>query len=87
MYAPVRQVILAGIIPDSDRAAYMAADGLSYNVAALLGSIGLTIGAFLPSYVMAVLYVLMGFGALIFFRMLFRKAEEQHQHLACADAS
>ncbi|MGO4730714.1 MDR family MFS transporter [Paenibacillus sp. 2KB_22] len=87
MYAPVRQVMLAGIIPDSDRAAYMAVDGLSYNVAALLGSIGLTIGAFLPSYVMAVLYVLMGFWALIFFRMLFRKAEEQHQHLACADAS
>ncbi|MCP1182757.1 MFS transporter [Paenibacillus sp. 1781tsa1] len=87
MYSPVRQVMLAGMIPDSDRAAYMAADGLSYNVAALLGSLGLTIGAFLPSYVMAVLYVLMGLGALIFFRMLLRKAEEQHQHLACADAS
>lgn len=87
MYAPVRQVMLAGMIPDSDRAAYMAADGLSYNVAALLGSIGLTIGAFLPSYVMAVLYVLMGLAALVFFRMSLRKTEEQHQHLACAEAS
>ena len=36
MYSPVRQVLLAGMIPDSDRAAYMAADGMSYNVAALL---------------------------------------------------
>ena len=87
MYAPVRQVMLAGMIPDSDRAAYMVADGLSYNVAALLGSIGLTIGAFLPSYVMAVLYVLMGLAALVFFRMSLRKTEEQHQHLACAEAS
>ncbi|WP_339259481.1 MFS transporter [Paenibacillus sp. FSL R5-0713] len=87
MYAPVRQVMLAGMMPDSDRAAYMAADGLSYNVAALLGSIGLTIGAFLPSYVMAVLYVLMGLAALVFFRMSLRKTEEQHQHLACAEAS
>ncbi|MFX3650985.1 MAG: MFS transporter [Paenibacillus sp.] len=87
MYTPVRQVMLAGMIPDSDRAAYMAADGLSYNVAALLGSLGLTIGAFLPSYAMAGLYVLMGLGALIFFRMLLRKAEKQDQHLACADAS
>ncbi|WP_339303580.1 MFS transporter [Paenibacillus sp. FSL R5-0519] len=87
MYAPVRQVMLAGMIPDLDRAAYMAADGLSYNVAALLGSIGLTIGAFLPSYVMAVLYVLMGLAALVFFRMSLPKTEEQHQHLACAEAS
>lgn len=69
MYAPVRLVMLAGMIPDSNRAVYMAADGLSYNAAALLGSLGLTIGAFLPSYAMAGLYVLIGFGALVFFRM------------------
>ncbi|MGN7411450.1 MFS transporter [Paenibacillus sp. SAF-068] len=87
MYAPVRQVMLAGMIPDSDRAAYMAADGLSYNAAALLGSLGLILGAFLPSYAMAGLYVLMGVGALIFFRMVLRKTEEQHQHLTCAEAS
>ena len=68
MYSPVRQVLLAGMIPDSARAAYIAADGMSYNVAALLGSLGLTIGAFLPSYAMAGLYALMGLGSLYYFR-------------------
>lgn len=87
MYAPVRQVMLAGMIPDSDRAAYMAADGLSYNAAALLGSLGLTIGAFLPSYAMAGLYVLMGLGALVYFRMSLPKVKEQKEHPLRADAS
>ncbi|WP_458125728.1 MDR family MFS transporter [Paenibacillus sp. Z3-2] len=87
MYAPVRQVMLAGMIPDADRAAYMAADGLSYNVAALLGSLGLTIGAFLPSYAMAGLYVLMGLGALVYFRMSLPKVKEQKEQPLRADAS
>lgn len=87
MYAPVRQVMLAGMIPESDRAAYMAADGMSYNAAALLGSLGLTMGAFLPSYAMAGLYVLMGIGALVFFRQSLRTSTVQSEPRPCADAS
>ncbi|KGP82154.1 hypothetical protein P364_0113460 [Paenibacillus sp. MAEPY2] len=87
MYAPVRQFMLAGMIPDSNRAAYMAADGMSYNAAALLGSLGLTAGAFLPSYAMAGLYVLMGIGALIFFRHSLRPSAGQGEPRLCADAS
>lgn len=79
MYAPVRHVMLAGMIPESDRAAYMAADGMSYNAAALLGSLGLTIGAFLPSYAMAGLYVWMGIGALVFFRQSLRPSTSQNE--------
>lgn len=56
------------MIPDTNRAAYMAADSMSYNAAALMGSIGLSIGAILPSYAMACLYLLMGLGALCLFR-------------------
>ncbi|WP_366290107.1 MFS transporter [Paenibacillus sp. AN1007] len=87
MYAPVRQVLLAGIIPDSNRAAYLAADGLSYNIAALLGSIGLTVGALLPSYVMAGLYLTTGLGALYFFRILLRARASRQQNHSYADAS
>lgn len=82
MYSPVRQVLLAGMIPDSARAAYMAADGMSYNVAALLGSLGLTLGAFLPSYAMAGLYALMGLGSLYYFRQtLGLRTKDQHDSL------
>ncbi|QOS77467.1 MFS transporter [Paenibacillus sp. JNUCC31] len=87
MYAPVRQVLLAGMIPDSDRAAYMAVDGMSYNTAALLGSLGLSIGAFLPSYAMAILYVLMGLGALVCFRRSLRPSASQSDLRLRADAS
>lgn len=87
MYSPVRQVLLAGMIPDSDRAAYMAADGMSYNVAALLGSLGLMIGAMLPSYAMASLYVIIGAFALIFFRQSLRPSAEPSESVRCADAS
>ncbi|MCP1135429.1 MFS transporter [Paenibacillus polysaccharolyticus] len=87
MYSPVRQVLLAGIIPDSNRAAYLAADGLSYNVAALLGSLGLAIGALFPSYVMAGLYLTAGLGALFFFRMSLRAEAKRNPNTSFADAS
>ncbi|MGF9697658.1 MDR family MFS transporter [Paenibacillus sp. MABNR03] len=87
MYSPVRQVLLAGMIPDSNRAAYMAADGMSYNAAALLGSLGLTIGAFLPSYAMAGLYVIIGASALIFFRQSLKPLTGPSESLPCAEAS
>lgn len=87
MYAPVRQVLLAGIIPDSNRAAYLAADGLSYNIAALLGSLGLTVSALFPSYVMAGLYLAIGLGALYFFRMSLRAEASRQQNHSFADAS
>lgn len=91
MYSPVRQVLLAGMIPDSNRAAYMAVDGMSYNVAALLGSLGLTLGALLPSYGMAAIYALLGIASLFFFRRTLTLRSPvtptHHDPVACADAS
>ncbi|MDZ5473593.1 MFS transporter [Bacillus sp. 31A1R] len=68
MYSPIKQTILAGMIPDHARASYMAVDSLSFNAAMLLGSLGLTIGAVLPSSGMAVLYLILGFVGLFCFR-------------------
>lgn len=85
MYSPVRQTILAGIVHEQARASYMAVDNLSYNVAMLLGSLGLTLGAFIPSKAMAVVYFGLGIIGLLCYRYSIgikeRKSVEQNQRI------
>lgn len=76
MYSPIRQTILAGIVNEKSRASYMAVDNLSYNVAMLIGSFGLTLGAWLPSSVMSIIYFGLGISGLI----CYRKAIELKQN-------
>ncbi|MFE8700584.1 MDR family MFS transporter [Cytobacillus sp. FJAT-54145] len=78
IYSPTKQTILAGIVQDDSRASYMAINELSFNVAMLIGSLGLTIGAFVPSSVMAALYFIIGIAGLICFRsaVSYGKAKE-----------
>lgn len=68
IYSPVKQTVLAGIIDDQSRASYMAVDSLSYNVAMLLGSLGLTLGAIVPPNGMAVLYLCLGLAGMLCYR-------------------
>lgn len=77
MYSPIRQTILAGLVKDHSRASYMAVDSLSYNVAMLLGSLGLTIGAIAPSSGMALLYFLLGIMGLLCFRSAISMGKEK----------
>ncbi|UQZ32727.1 MFS transporter [Paenibacillus sp. PK3_47] len=68
MYAPVRQTLLAGMVPDNSRATYLAVDGLSYHAASLLGSLGMIAGSWLSSPAMSGLFMIMGAVAILFFR-------------------
>ncbi|WP_226668087.1 MDR family MFS transporter [Metabacillus litoralis] len=77
MYSPIRQTILAGIVNDKSRASYMAIDNLSYNVAMLIGSVGLTLGAWLPSSVMSILYFGLGISGLICYRKAIKVKDQQ----------
>ncbi|MCM3781590.1 MFS transporter [Neobacillus mesonae] len=68
MYAPVRQTLLAGMVPDKHRATYLAVDGLSYHLASLLGSLGMLAGSWLSPTAMSGLFVVVGALSILFFR-------------------
>ncbi|SFG88188.1 MDR family MFS transporter [Sporolactobacillus nakayamae] len=58
MYVPNCQTMLASMAQENVRGAYMAVYGLVFQGAKIMGSLGVIIGAFLPSYGMAILYIL-----------------------------
>ncbi len=65
---PVEQSYMAAIPPDDARSSYMAFNGLQYNLAMLIVSITVTIGAILPSGIMAIIITAIGLtGTLIYY--------------------
>ncbi|WP_273130962.1 MDR family MFS transporter [Bacillus weihaiensis] len=77
MYSPIRQTILASIVNEQRRASYMAVDNLAYHVATLIGSIGLSLGALLPSEGMALLYLGLGLCGLVCYRIALSMKEKK----------
>jgi MFS transporter, DHA1 family, multidrug resistance protein B len=73
LYVPIRQSFLADIADDEKRSSYMAMNGLVFQAAKISGSLGLTIGAFLPSWTMGSLYLLMGVLGMLLFQMAFSR--------------
>ncbi|MGG1572216.1 MDR family MFS transporter [Fictibacillus sp. NRS-1165] len=60
MYVPVKQSIMADIVNDDARSSYMAVQGLTFQMAKILGAAGITIGSFVPSWGMALAYLVSG---------------------------
>ncbi|EIT86230.1 major facilitator family transporter [Fictibacillus macauensis ZFHKF-1] len=67
MYIPIKQSIMADIIHEDARSSYLAINGLTFQVAKVLGALGITIGAFVPSWGMAVIYGLASILAIVSF--------------------
>ncbi|MCQ2011332.1 MFS transporter [Sporolactobacillus sp. STSJ-5] len=59
MYVPNCQTMLASMAQEHVRGAYMAVYGLVFQGAKIIGSLGVIIGAFLPSFGMAILFSLL----------------------------
>ncbi|MBL0385843.1 MFS transporter [Tumebacillus sp. ITR2] len=64
IWVPIKQSLMADLAPEENRSAYMAVNGLVFRGASILGSLAVTIGAFLPSWTMAILFLLSGLAAL-----------------------
>ncbi|MBY6036495.1 MFS transporter [Fictibacillus nanhaiensis] len=73
LYVPIRQSFLADIADDDKRSSYMAMNGLVFQVAKIAGSLGLTIGAFLPSWTMGSLYLMTGLLGMVLFYQAFAR--------------
>lgn len=64
---PVEQSYMAAIPPDNKRSSYMAFKGLKFNLSMLVASLTVTISAFLPTSIMAIIITAVGLtGTLIY---------------------
>jgi MFS transporter, DHA1 family, multidrug resistance protein B len=73
LYVPIRQAFLADLADETKRSSYMAMNGLVFQAAKIAGSLGLTIGAFLPSWTMGTLYLLSGVMGMFLFQLAFNR--------------
>ncbi|AST90912.1 MULTISPECIES: MDR family MFS transporter [Sutcliffiella] len=66
---PIRQTMLATLIKDDAKGAYMAMNGLTYHIAMLGGGLGLIIGHYVSSYIMGIIFFGVGVAGLIFIQL------------------
>jgi DHA1 family multidrug resistance protein B-like MFS transporter len=69
---PVRQALLADLVDPAARTKYMAVYALNARIALLVASLCVTVGAYLPSLGMALLYAAFGLTAVLVYRSLLR---------------
>lgn len=67
---PVKQALLADLVDPASRTKYLAAYGLNARIGLLIGSLCVTVGAFLSPVGMSLLYAAFGLGAILVYRSL-----------------
>ncbi|MFD2122158.1 hypothetical protein ACFSNO_25570, partial [Streptomyces cirratus] len=67
---PVKQALLADLVDPAARTKYLAAYGLNARIGLLIGSLCVTVGAFLSPVGMSLLYAAFGLGAILVYRSL-----------------
>ncbi|WP_053217078.1 MDR family MFS transporter [Virgibacillus senegalensis] len=82
LYVPTRQSLLADIVDDSKRGAYMAFNGFVFQVGKMFGALGIIIGEAIGGISMAVLYIVFVLFGIAFTRVALHKKAGQHQQVA-----
>ncbi|MBP1961710.1 MFS transporter [Paenibacillus aceris] len=77
VYVPIKQAYLGNIAPDHARSSYMALYGMVYKGATLLGGIGVILGGWVPSWMMASLIGLSGIVGMVMFYAILAQLEER----------
>ncbi|EJS62749.1 hypothetical protein ICE_00127 [Bacillus cereus BAG1X1-2] len=67
MYVPVRQSIMADMVPNEARGSYMAINGMVFQVAKMNGALGVMLGSFIASWGMGALYFIVGMSSILLF--------------------
>lgn len=62
---PASQSLMADLIPDNARSSYMAVSNIIYKLGFMFGSLSVTIGHFLNSWQMVIMFVLIGLVSLL----------------------
>jgi DHA1 family multidrug resistance protein B-like MFS transporter len=75
MSVPIRQVLLADLVPAEDRSRYMAVYQVNVQLGMIVASLCVTIGVLIPAAGMSVLFGLFGVGAMLLYRSLFRERD------------
>lgn len=68
MQSPLRQAMMADLVREEARSSYVAVNGLVFQGAKIMGSLGVTLGAVVPAWSMSGLYLLSGLTGLAIFR-------------------
>ncbi|HFF3189025.1 MDR family MFS transporter [Bacillus cereus] len=79
MYVPVRQSIMADMVPNEARGSYMAINGMVFQVAKMNGALGVMLGSFLTSWGMSALYFIVGMSSILLFMKVIGKEKYQNE--------
>ncbi|WP_242223118.1 MFS transporter [Bacillus cereus group sp. BfR-BA-01380] len=76
MYVPVSQSIRADMARDDARSSYMAITSMVFQIAKMVGTLGIMIGSVIASWGMSILYCFIGISSIF----LFKKAVDMYHH-------
>ncbi|MEC2160133.1 MFS transporter [Virgibacillus halodenitrificans] len=75
MFIPVRQSVLSEMTKETNRSSYLALDSFSGQGTMIIGGAAVTLGAVLPSYIMSVLFFLIGITSVLLMKIVVNNKE------------